>query len=242
MNLSIILPTYNEVEGIPFMIETLLLELPKEGIQPEIIIVDDNSPDHTGEVVSKKFAHNAHVKCLLRTKERGLATAILAGIGMATTDKILLIDADFNHHPKYIPQMFELIERHDYDVVNGSRYVWGGDMEGVRARYYGSYWFNQFLNLLLFIKTSDSTGGYVMFKKSPLERLNLKRIFTGYGDFCIRLIYGFKLLGVSLIEVPVVYAERHSGESKTFFYKYLFQYTWTAVKLRLSGKALLKKT
>jgi dolichol-phosphate mannosyltransferase len=241
MDLSIILPTYNEVEGIPVMIQHLLDLCEKENIKPEIVVVDDNSPDGTGEVVQKKFAHNSHVKCIVRTEERGLATAVLRGIKETSAPTILLIDADFNHDPKYIPQMYELINKYGYDVANGSRYVWGGDMEGKRGRYYGSYWFNQFLNLLLFIKTSDSTGGYVMLRRKPLERINLKDVFKGYGDFCIRLLYALKLRDVTLIEVPVVYAERHSGESKTFFYKYVFQYTWTAIKLRLSGKKLIKK-
>lgn len=240
MNLSIILPTYNEKEGIPVLIRAILEELEKTAITPEIIVVDDNSPDGTGEAVQAAFAGNHHVRCIVRTTERGLATAIKRGIEEATSDRILLMDADFNHNPKYIAQMYDLLERYDYDVVSGSRYVWGGDMEVARGRYYGSYLFNQMLNLLLFIKTQDSTGGYIMFRRSLVGDLNLGEIFRGYGDFCIRLIYAFKLLNLKLIEVPVVYAERHSGESKTFFYKYIFQYTWTAVKIRWSGKSVIR--
>ncbi|EKD93435.1 MAG: Dolichyl-phosphate beta-D-mannosyltransferase [uncultured bacterium] len=238
MDLSIILPTYNEKEAVVELIQVLLSSLKSRNINPEIIVVDDNSPDETGLIVKEKFKDVPNVRCIIR-KERGLATATRRGIEEASSEIILLMDADFNHDPHYVPQMYEILKKYDYDAVNGSRYVWGGDMHGPRGRYYGSYTFNMFLNLLLFIQTQDNTGIFFMFRKKLISHLNMKAIFNGYGDFFMRLLYALKLLKIKLIEIPVVYKERHSGKSKTFFYKYLFQYTWTAIKIRFSGKTLI---
>ena len=92
---------------------------------------------------------------------------------------------------------------------------------------------------MLGVSTTDNTGGYILFKKSLFDKVNIKKIFEGYGEFCIRLIYVFKLKKASLIEFPVVYGERRSGESTTYFSKYIFVYTWATIKTRLNGRKLL---
>lgn len=207
------------------------------GIQYEIIIVDD-SKDKTGEVLIEHFKNDENVKILLR-KGRGLATAILHGIENANGEKILLMDTDFNHDPVHIGLMLEL--GRNYDVVNGSRYIWGGGMEMAESRWMGSKLFNKFVGVLLGVSTTDNTGGYVLFKKSLLDKLLLKEIFKGYGEFCIRLIYAFRLKKASLIEFPVIYGRRRSGESKTYFSKYIFVYTYAAIKTFFNGRKLLDK-
>ncbi len=238
IDLSIVLPTYNEKENISKLIEDILETTKRNEIATEIIVVDDSSPDGTANIVKETFKDNGNVRCIVRTEEKGLATAIRTGAEAAQGEHILLMDTDFNHHPKYVPQLYKFAK--DYDVVSGSRYVWGGGMKNHRLRYIGAYFFNMFINLILFMRTQDNTSGFVMFKREILDKIHTKKIFRGYGDFYIRFLYALKHLGVSLIEVPVVYEDRHSGESKTVFSKYIFQYTCTALEARFKGRKYLK--
>ncbi|HAU40079.1 MAG: hypothetical protein UV80_C0005G0004 [Candidatus Peregrinibacteria bacterium GW2011_GWF2_43_17] len=235
MDLSIILPTFNEEGHITDFINEIKKNIPA-GTSYEILVVDD-SKDKTGEVLTANFSKDENVKIFLR-KKRGLATAILYGINNAKGNRILLLDTDFNHDPKHIPMILELGKY--FDVVNGSRYIWGGGMENAENRWMGSKLFNKFVGVLLGVSTTDNTGGYIIFKRDLLEKLALEKIFIGYGEFCIRLIYGFKLTKASLMEFPVVYGRRRSGESKTHFSKYVFVYTWAAIKTLFNGKKLLK--
>jgi len=234
MDLSIILPTFNEEGHITDFIKEIKKNIPA-GTNYEILVVDD-STDKTGETLSTNFGSDSNVRIFLR-KKRGLATAILYGIKSAKGERILLLDMDFNHDPKHISMILELGKY--FDVVNGSRYIWGGGMENAENRWMGSKLFNKFVGVLLGMSTTDNTGGYIIFKKELLKNLNIEKIFTGYGEFCIRLIYGFKLIKASLIEFPVVYGKRRSGESKTHFSKYIFIYTWAAIKTLMHGKKLL---
>lgn len=235
MDLSIILPTFNEEGHITDFIKEIKKNIPSK-VRYEILVVDD-SKDKTGEILTKNLSQDKNIKIFLR-KKRGLATAILYGIKEAAGDRILLLDTDFNHDPKHISMILKLGKY--YDVVNGSRYIWGGGMENAENRWMGSKLFNKLVGILLSVSTTDNTGGYIIFKRDLLEKLNLEKIFIGYGEFCIRLIYGFKLVKASLMEFPVVYGKRRSGESKTHFSKYVFIYTWAAVKTLLNGKKLLK--
>ena len=205
----------------------------------EVILVDDDSPDKTGEFVQETFKHNKRVRAIIRKNEKGLASALLRGIGESAGTHIILMDTDFNHDPKYLKQFFDLSKY--YDIVGGSRYTWGGNMEGGRARYIGSLLFNYFLSLILSMKSTDNTGGFVLFKKSILEKMNLKKIFKGYGEFYFRFLLAAQYLGTSCIEIPVVYGPRASGASKTYFAKYIFIYTFEGLKLLFRGKSLIKK-
>ncbi|MBU0981563.1 glycosyltransferase, partial [Patescibacteria group bacterium] len=200
---------------------------------------DDSSPDKTGELVKETFAQDPHIKVIIRRSERGLATAILKGIQESEGTHIFLMDTDFNHDPKYLPNFFALAPF--YDIVTGSRYTWGGDMLGGKARYLGSMFFNYVLALLLMMKSTDNTAGFVLFKKPLLEKMHPDKIFKGYGEFYFRFLYAAKLLKASLIEVPVVYSLRASGESKTFFWKYIFIYIFEALRLFFTGRKLIKK-
>lgn len=233
MNLSIILPTFNEEGHAVDFIEEIKSKIPSD-LQYEIVVIDD-STDKTGEILEEKYKNDSLIKIFLR-KKRGLATAILYGIKEAQGSHILLMDTDFNHDPKYIPQMLELSEKHD--VINGSRYIKGGGMKNAESRCLGSKLFNKFVSLILGLKTTDNTGGYIIFKKKLLDNFNLEEIFKGYGEFCIRLLYAFKLKKALVKEFPVLYAPRRSGESKTYFSKYIFVYTGAAIKTRLNGRKL----
>lgn len=238
MKVSFILPSYNEGQHIVTFIKEIQKVCDGQNVDCEIILVDDNSPDNTGEIVKEAFHNDNNVRVSIRKNERGLASAILHGIKESTGTHIILMDTDFNHDPKYLKQFFLLSQF--YDIVSGSRYTWGGDMEGTRWRYYGSLLFNYWLAAILGMKSSDNTGGYVMFKKSLLEKMHPEKIFTGYGDFYFRFLYAVKLINATLVEIPVVYSLRASGESKTYFSKYIFKYTFEGFMLIFNGKKLIK--
>ncbi len=239
MKISFVLPTYNESGHIISFLHKVQYEAKQAELPYEILLIDDNSPDGTGSLVEETFKNDEHVRVVIRSKERGLATAILHGIKESKGTHIFLMDTDFNHDPKYIPQFFLLSKF--YDIVSGSRYTWGGDMMGGNFRYLGSMAFNYFLAGLLLIKSSDNTAGYVLFKKSILDKVHTEKIFKGYGQFFFRFLYAAKKLNLSLIEIPVVYSLRASGKSKTSFWKYIFIYFFEAVKLFFTGRKLIKK-
>jgi len=238
LKVSIVLPTYNESGHIVKFIKAVQAAVKSHG-EYEIFLVDDNSPDKTGHIVEEAFKKDKHVNVIIRENEKGLATAILTGINKSKGTHILLMDSDFNHDPKYLKIFFSLAPF--YDVVGGTRYRWGGDMKGARWRYVGSLIFNLFLAFVLMMKTSDNTSGFVLFRKSILKKMEIEKVFRGYGDMYIRFLYAAKLLKLTLAEIPVVYDFRASGESKTEFKKYIFVYTMEVFKTLFAGKKLIKK-
>lgn len=230
MKLSVILPTYNESASIVLLINEIIRVVKDKDFDYEIIIVDDNSPDKTYDVVKTTFAEQPCVRPLLRTSERGLATAIWHGIQNSTGDKVLVMDTDFNHPPKLIPLLVKITDY--FDIAIGSRYVIGGGMETSRLRYLGSKIFNRFIQFVLSVQTRDNLSGYFAFNKKIIQEVNSESIFYGYGDYFIRFLYLLQRLGKPIIEVPVVYQDREGGLSKTSFSKEILRYTKTVLKIR----------
>jgi dolichol-phosphate mannosyltransferase len=212
------------------LVQALLDVLAPLSIKPQIIVVDDNSPDGTADLIEKRFSSRPEVTLLCRKKERGLATAIAAGINQAGTNLVAVMDTDFNHHPKDLPRL--LAKMSEADIVIGSRYVPGGGMKTSRLRYWGSWCFNVFIRLILGSPIKDNLSGFLVFKKSVVNRLKDKPVFYGYGDYCIRLIHFARKSGFVIREVPVVYEFRLGGESKTHFVKYLVDYIKATLALR----------
>lgn len=231
MRVSIILPTYNERENIVSLVESLSEQLTDHAVDYEIVIVDDNSPDGTAEAVGALCRAGAPVKVIVRTEERGLATAIKTGIGAATGEVVLIMDADFSHDPK---DALRLVSRaQDYDIVNGSRFLKGGGFEVRTVGRVMCLVMNRFLRLVLRLKNTDNTMGFLAIKKSMLSHLDLDRIFYGYGDFHIRLMYHAARNGATVLEVPVVYKPRRGGRTKTRLLRNGWGYVVSAVQLRL---------
>jgi dolichol-phosphate mannosyltransferase len=192
--------------------------------------VDDNSPDGTADLIRKHFSAQEEVTLILRKEERGLATAIAAGIEQAQTDHIVIMDTDFNHHPKDLPRLLK--ELPEADMVIGSRYISGGGMKTSRFRYLGSWIFNVFIRVVLGSPIKDNLSGFLVLKKEVVSQLKNHLIFYGYGDYCIRLIHYARKAGFIIREVPVVYEFRLGGESKTNFVKYLVDYIKATLALR----------
>ncbi len=232
MKVSVILPTYNEKGNICELVEAVRRELKTIAATPEIIVVDDNSPDGTGEHVTGEYAGDGDVKVFIRTGERGLATAIRYGIEHAEGEIIVVMDTDFNHDTRLIPQMVEFLKY--YDIVIGSRFTLGGGMYD-NFRYYGSYLFNMMIRVVLNTRTQDNLSGFFSIRRELLSKLEFNRIFWGYGDYFFRLLFYAREIPAKIIEVPVVYQIRGEGESKTRVYEQLVKYFVALIKLRFTG-------
>ena len=232
MKLSVILPTYNEKDAIISLISEILVILGKEGIDHELVIVDDNSPDGTYKEILHHYGADPRVAVFLRTTGKGLASAILHGILHSTGDKIVVMDTDFNHPPELVPL---LVKTTDYfDIASGSRYVMGGGMETSRLRFIGSKVFNKFIRFTLGVKTTDNLSGFFAFNRNILEGIDLQSIFYGYGDYFIRFLYVMQKQNRFILELPVYYKDRKGGLSKTNLKNELVHYTATVMKIRFN--------
>lgn len=230
MKTSIILPTYKERDNIIELIQAIFAHLPAEQFNLEIVVVDDNSPDGTAEVVCQNFGGEARVKLLVRTEERGLATAIRYGIEHSTGEILVFMDTDFNHDPAIIPQMIKFLEY--YDLIIGSRFVMAGGMED-RFRQFSSLIYNYSIRFLFRTPVHDNLSGFFSIYRDKLEALDLDQIYYGYGDYFIRLLMVAHKRGYKMLEIPVFYRLRLHGHSKTQFLSIFTQYTGALLALRL---------
>jgi dolichol-phosphate mannosyltransferase len=231
MHVSVILPTYNEKGNIIGLIDVLLEHLSPMKIDKEIIVVDDNSPDGTGSLVRDRYRENADVKVFVRTEEKGLATAIRYGIEKSRGDIIAVMDTDFNHDPRMLPRMIKFLEY--YDIVVGSRFTSGGGMYD-NFRYLGSYFFNFLIRIVLLTRLQDNLSGFFTVRREFLFSMDFDKIFFGYGDYFFRLLYHARLLNVKILDIPVVYQKRKSGQRKRGMFSILIQYTVALIKTRFA--------
>lgn len=223
MKLSVILPTLNERESICRVIDLVTKNVIKLVPEYEIIVVDDNSEDGTVELVRDHYGTDDHVRVHVRTEEPGLAASLKTGIELSKGDLVLLMDSDFNHSPDRIPEMVHTLRT--ADVVVGSRYIKGGGMEKVFWRFCGSYLFNKMIKVVLGLRTNDNLSGFVLFRRDILSRMDIECIFQGYGDYFIHFLQRAHQLKLRIIEIPVYYAIRNAGFSKTRFLHHLVQYS-----------------
>lgn len=241
LELSVILPTYNEAGNIIPLVLQIKEILKKAKIKGEIVIVDDESPDGTAKLVRDTFGDTDEVRIFVRKKEKGLASAVFYGIKKSFGGKILVMDTDFNHDPKIIPEMMSVLE--NADLVIGCRYIKGGGMEN-RWRYWLSYLYNIYVRMILGISVHDFLSGFFAVRKSEFNTLSSEKIFYGFGDYFIRLIYYLNKNATGsafesprshhplFLEIPVYYKNRVYGESKSQFLKLFLMYTFTTLKLR----------
>jgi dolichol-phosphate mannosyltransferase len=229
---SINLHTYNEAESADKLISNLLSLIKKRWLNVEILVVDDNSPDETASLLKKKFKNNEKVKVFIRKKDRGLGTAIAYGIKQARGSIIIGMDADGNHPVKQIPLLLK--ELKNYDLVVASRFVRGGGVKKIteRWRHWGSFIFNAIFKLLLGSPVWDSTSGFYAIYKDKLVNLGLQKIYYGFGDYHLRLVYFAKKNGYRTKEIPCIYEPRLGGVSKSKLFKMFFDYLGEAIRLR----------
>ena len=231
---SVVLPTYNERDGIGELVGEVLGIARAAGVEAEVLVVDDDSPDGTGAHVAALFRTDPAVRVHVRTGERGLASAIRRGIAEARGELVVVMDSDGNHDPALLPLMVRCAE--EFDVVVGSRYVLGGGMLTSAFRYWASYAFNILVRVVLGLRIHDNLSGYLAFRRALMARLDAERIFYGYGDYAIRLLYQVVRGGGRVLEIPTVYRFRKGGESKTRFFAYLWTYLASVLRLRFTGR------
>jgi len=210
----IILPTYNESENIVQLVPQLLA-LPAERLN--VLIVDDNSPDGTGQIADRlaEHAERGRVAVIHRPGKLGLGTAYLAGFRHAfelDASHILTMDADFSHHPRYIPAL--LARGASADLVIGSRYVAGGGMDAPFVRRLLSRFANLTAHTFLGLKARDVTAGFRLYRREVLESIPLNRIFSSGYSFLIEMLFLVEQRRWRVAEVPIRYADRTMGKSK----------------------------
>jgi dolichol-phosphate mannosyltransferase len=228
---SIILPTYNEKGNISELISQICSTLDADRIDFEVIVVDDNSPDGTSQIVKDTFKNDSRIKLFVRNQQLGLATAIRYGIEKSSGDIVVVMDTDFNHDPQVLPQLIDFLNY--YDIVIGSRFVLGGGMED-RVRYYLSAIYTIWLRFFLGIHIKDKLSGFFSIRKNKIVELGMDLIFIGYGDFFIRLLLRAQNNGYRMLEIPVFYQLRKAGHSKTNFFEVFFKYTISVIKIFFS--------
>ncbi len=215
--LVIVLPTYNEAENLPEIIKALFaLELDNLNI----LVVDDDSPDGTGQIADEWAAEFPNqIEVLHRKEKTGLGPAYIAGFKHAIADSadyILQMDADFSHQPKYIPTMLNIIEQ-GADMVLGSRFVRGGSVDESWSMYRKllSWWANRvYVPTILHIPVYDATGGFRLWRRETLIGIDLERINSNGYVFQVEMAYVTVRMGFRVVETPIYFPDRQVGESK----------------------------
>ena len=214
MQVNVIVPTYNESENIKALV-TQLLALPT-GIL--VIVVDDNSPDGTGDIADRLAEENpGRIEVIHRAGKLGLGTAYIAGFKQALAaraDLICTMDADFSHNPRYIPDMVAKIGQ-GYDLVIGSRYVPGGGTSGCTFdRKLLSWGANAFARTVLGLRAHDTTAGFRCYRREVLESVQLDEIKASGYSFLIEMLHRVRRRGWQVGEVPIIFENRRLGTSK----------------------------
>ncbi len=208
----IIIPTYNEAENLPLLLKDIFLHAPKT----DILIVDDNSPDGTGQLADSISKEDQRVHVLHRAGKLGLGTAYIAGFKHAIAhnyDAAFEMDADFSHDPHHLPDFLNAIE--NADLVIGSRYIPGGKTPGWSlARRLISGTGNIFARFMLGIPVHDCTGGFRCYRRDVLQRIELDTIQSRGYAFQIELTYRVMNQGFKIVETPITFIDRRFGSSK----------------------------
>ena len=209
----IVVPTYNERENVGDISARLLATLD----DTDVLFVDDNSPDGTGELLDEMAARQPRIHVMHRAGKLGLGTAYIAGFRWALARDYAFIfefDADGSHDPKYLPHMLALAEG-DADVVVGSRNVpGGGTVNWGAGRKILSRGGSFYSRTILGIDVRDVTAGFICWRRRVLESLDLDRITSNGYSFQIEMKYRALQLGFKLVETPIIFADRQVGTSK----------------------------
>jgi dolichol-phosphate mannosyltransferase len=212
----IVVPTYNERPNIEPLVEAVHSALEAAAPDHVVLVVDDNSPDGTGDVADRIAEVDARVRVLHRPEKRGLGRAYLAGFRLALHEGAALViemDADFSHDPAYLPEMIEAAR--DADLVLGSRYVPGGQVHNWgKVRRLVSRGGCLYASTVLDVDVRDLTGGFKCFRREVLETLDLATVRSEGYAFQVELTYRALQAGFRVAEVPITFTERRRGKSK----------------------------
>ena len=234
----VVLPTYNERENLPEIVPAILAAAP----ELDVLVVDDSSPDGTGELADALARESPRVKVLHRPKKEGLGRAYLAGFAEALHrgyGRVLEMDADFSHAPAKLPEL--LAASRSADVVLGSRYVEGGGTVnwglGRRVLSKGG---SLYARTILSLSVRDLTGGFKCFRREVLEGLDLATVRSSGYAFQIELTYRAVRRGFTVREIPITFVDRRVGKSK-MSRRIVAEALWMVWKLRLDPNARARR-
>jgi len=232
------LPTYNERENIGAVID----EITKFSPDSEIVVVDDDSPDRTWELVEEIRQKNSRVHLLRRTADRGRGRAGVAGFVYALehgADAIIEMDADLSHDPAYIPSFLSTIQ--DYDVVSGSRFVQGGqDAKRDWYRRLITFLANKYIRLFLRFKLTDCSSGYRCYRREVLENIGLDNLIATGPAIVQEILFRACRMGYRILEIPIIFRNRRLGRTK-LTYRHLIKGFLMVLKLRFSKSTAQNK-
>ena len=229
-------PTYNERNNLPLIVPAIL----EQDARLDVLVVDDSSPDGTGEIADEMAAADPRVHVLHRASKEGLGRAYLAGFEWALKRDYTLIfemDADFSHDPKFLPLFIEAAQ--DADLVIGSRYKQGVNViNWPISRLLLSLGANQYARMITGLPVSDSTGGFKCFRREVLEAIDFSRVRSNGYAFQIEMSYRAWRKGFRLVEIPIVFTDRVEGQSK-MSRRIVREAVWMVWSLRF--RSLLRK-
>ena len=214
----ITLATYNEIDNLPRLVGEILSTV----ADADLLVIDDNSPDGTGKWCDEQAADQPRLKCLHRSDKLGLGTATIAGMKYAIEHGyrfVLNMDADFSHHPRYLPALLEGMDNPDgspaVDVMIGSRYVPGGAIEGWPwRRHLMSRGVNTYARWLLGLRAKDCSGAFRCYRTSILAKVDFDAVRSRGYSFQEEILWHLKRLGAGFGETPITFADRRYGTSK----------------------------
>ncbi len=234
MKTLIIIPTYNELDNLQPLLQEIFSYVPNI----DILIVDDNSPDGTGQLADEISGENPHVHVLHRAGKLGLGTAYIAGFKYAIArnyDAAFEMDADFSHDPRYLPDFLKAIE--NADLVIGSRYIPGGNTPNWSLlRRFISGGGNLFARFMLGIPVHDCTAGFRCYRRKVLESIDLDTIQSQGYAFQVELAYRTTQLGFRVVETPIVFMDRRVGKSKMSSKIFIEGFFWV-IRTRFSKRS-----
>ncbi|MHA1273261.1 MAG: GtrA family protein [Promethearchaeota archaeon] len=237
LKILIFIPTFNEKNNIGNLID-LINSLPFE---KDILIVDDNSTDGTLEIIHNKQKKYRNIKLIIRRGEKGRGLAGITALNYFQKNDyniLMELDADFSHHPKYIPEFLEQI--YNYDVIIGSRLVKNG---GAIGRSYGRYILtlisNFIVRMLFQTNIKDCTSGFRMFRKEIINKFNLKNFISTHYSITEEILYACLLSKARIKEIPIIFYERASGKSKLNFKKIILTFLGI-IRIILRGNKIIK--
>lgn len=230
-----IIPTYNEKENISALASAIFEHMP----ETSILVVDDNSPDGTGKIVQDLSQKYPRLMLHQRTQDRGFGRSYLDGFNKIKSDPryetIVMMDADFSHDPLAVPAMLSKLE--SYDLVVGSRYVKGGRIDNWKSkkRKILSRFANIYARTILGVPVNDVTTGFMCFRKSVLDKIDLDSIKSDGYAFLVEMKYRVFKAGYKICEHPIVFNERREGQSKMST-KVIWESVWLPWKLKWQKK------
>lgn len=210
----IIIPTYNESENIRELIKEILAL--NKGFH--VLVVDDNSPDSTGEIAESLAKDNSHIRVMHRQRKMGLGSAHIEGFNFALREgfrNILTMDADFSHNPRYLPELIKTVEERGADIAIGSRYVEGGEtLNWGIFRKFVSFSANLMAKYIGGLRSLDSTGGFRCYRREVIKSIDLGGLRSNGYSFLMEMLFICQHHGFKISEVPIIFEERRVGISK----------------------------